>query len=80
LQAEERIRVVDGCVKQIDGQPPRSAREKMRQRLGRMTDEVAGAEPRHLTEVSATGVPCLVLWDTQEERRAVIKRADGHGA
>ncbi len=43
LQEEERIRVVDGHVELIDGQPPRRVQEKMRQRLGRLSDEASDA-------------------------------------
>ena len=43
LQEEERIRVVDGRVQLIDGQPPRRVQEKMRQRLGRLSDEAGDA-------------------------------------
>jgi len=43
LQEEERIRVADGRVELIDGQPPRRVQEKMRQRLGRLSDEASEA-------------------------------------
>jgi len=43
LQEEKRIRVVDGRAELIDGQPPRRLREKMRQRLGRLSDEASDA-------------------------------------
>jgi DNA-binding CsgD family transcriptional regulator len=43
LQEEERIRAVDGRVELIDGQPPRRVQEKMRQRLGRLSDEASDA-------------------------------------
>ena len=41
LQEEERVRVVDGRAELIDGQLPRRVHEKMRQRLGRLSDEAS---------------------------------------
>ena len=43
LQEEERIRVVDGRAELIDGQLPRRVHEKMRERLGRLSDEASDA-------------------------------------
>jgi len=43
LQEEERIRVVDGRAELIDGEPPRRVHEKMRQRLGRLSDQASDA-------------------------------------
>jgi DNA-binding CsgD family transcriptional regulator len=43
LQEEERIRIVDGRAELIDGRPPRRVQEKMRQRLGRLSDEAGDA-------------------------------------
>ena len=43
LQEEERIRVVDGRAALIDRQLPRRVHEKMRQRLGRLSDEASDA-------------------------------------
>src|SRR2546428_10392680 len=43
LQEEERVRVVDGRAELIDGQLPRRVQEKMRQRLGRLSDEASDA-------------------------------------
>jgi DNA-binding CsgD family transcriptional regulator len=43
LQEEERIRVVDGRAELIHGQLPRRVHEKMRQRLGRLSDEASDA-------------------------------------
>jgi DNA-binding CsgD family transcriptional regulator len=43
LQEEERIRIVDGRAELIDGRPPRRVQEKMRQRLGRLSDEASDA-------------------------------------
>jgi DNA-binding CsgD family transcriptional regulator len=43
LQEEERIRVIDGRAELIDGQLPRRVHEKMRQRLGRLSDEACEA-------------------------------------
>jgi DNA-binding CsgD family transcriptional regulator len=43
LQEEERIRVVDSRAELIDGRPPRRVQEKMRQRLGRLSDEASDA-------------------------------------
>src|SRR5947209_2376433 len=39
LQEEERIRVVDGRAELIDGRLPRRVHQKMRERLGRLSDE-----------------------------------------
>jgi DNA-binding CsgD family transcriptional regulator len=41
LQEEERIRVVNGRAELIDGQLPRRVHEKMRERLGRLSDEAS---------------------------------------
>jgi len=38
LREEERIRVVDGRVELTDDQPPQRVQERMRQRLGRLSD------------------------------------------
>jgi DNA-binding CsgD family transcriptional regulator/tetratricopeptide (TPR) repeat protein len=43
LQEEERIRLVDGRAELIDGRLPRRVHEKMRQRLGRLSDEASDA-------------------------------------
>jgi DNA-binding CsgD family transcriptional regulator len=43
LQEEERIRVIDGRTALIDGGPPRRVQEKMRQRLGRLSDDASDA-------------------------------------
>ena len=43
LQEEDRIRVVDGRAELIDGQLPRRVQEKMRERLGRLSDEASDA-------------------------------------
>ena len=43
MQDEDRIRVVDGRAELVDGPPPRRAQEKMRQRLGRLSDEASDA-------------------------------------
>jgi predicted ATPase len=43
LQEEERIRVIDGHAELIDGGPPRRVQEKMRQRLGRLSDDSSDA-------------------------------------
>jgi DNA-binding CsgD family transcriptional regulator len=43
LQEEERIRVVDGRADLIDGQLPRRVHQKMRERLGRLSDEASDA-------------------------------------
>ncbi|HEX6702467.1 MAG TPA: AAA family ATPase [Gaiellaceae bacterium] len=43
LQEEERIRVVEGRAELIDGQLPRRLHEKMRERLGRLSDEASDA-------------------------------------
>ena len=43
LQEEARIRVVDGRAELIDGQLPRRVHEKMRERLGRLSDEASDA-------------------------------------
>src|SRR5438876_8919728 len=43
LQEEERIRVVDGRAELIEGQLPRRVHEKMRERLGRLSDEASDA-------------------------------------
>jgi DNA-binding CsgD family transcriptional regulator len=43
LQEEERVRVVEGRAELIDGRLPRRVREKMRERLGRLSDEASEA-------------------------------------
>jgi DNA-binding CsgD family transcriptional regulator len=43
LQEEARIRVVDGRAELIDGQLPRRVHQKMRERLGRLSDEASEA-------------------------------------
>jgi DNA-binding CsgD family transcriptional regulator len=43
LREEERFRVVDGHAELIDGQLPRRVHEKMRERLGRLSDEASDA-------------------------------------
>src|SRR6266702_945931 len=43
LQEEERIRIVDGRAELIDGRLPRRVHEKMRERLGRLSDEASDA-------------------------------------
>ena len=43
LQEEERIRVVDGRAQLIDNRLPRRVHEKMRERLGRLSDEAGDA-------------------------------------
>jgi DNA-binding CsgD family transcriptional regulator len=43
LQDEERIRVVDGRAELIDGGLPRRVHQKMRERLGRLSDEASDA-------------------------------------
>src|SRR5882724_8982513 len=43
LQEEERIRVVDGRAELIDGGLPRRVHHKMRERLGRLSDEASDA-------------------------------------
>src|SRR5256885_9388942 len=43
LQEEERIRVVDGRAELIDGRLPHRVHEKMRERLGRLSDEASDA-------------------------------------
>src|SRR5713101_287975 len=43
LQEEERIRVVDGRADLIDGRLPRRVHVKMRERLGRLSDEASDA-------------------------------------
>jgi DNA-binding CsgD family transcriptional regulator/tetratricopeptide (TPR) repeat protein len=43
LQEEERIRVADGRAELIDGQLPRRLHQKMRERLGRLSDEASEA-------------------------------------
>jgi DNA-binding CsgD family transcriptional regulator len=43
LQEEERIRVVDGRAELIDGGLPRRVHHKMRERLGRLSDEAGDA-------------------------------------
>jgi DNA-binding CsgD family transcriptional regulator len=43
LQEEDRIRVVDGHAELIDGQLPRRVHVKMRERLGRLSDEASDA-------------------------------------
>jgi DNA-binding CsgD family transcriptional regulator len=43
LQEEERVRLVDGRAELIDGRFPRRVREKMRERLGRLSDDANDA-------------------------------------
>src|SRR6267154_1819273 len=43
LQEEERVRVVDGRAELIDGRLPRRVHEKMRERLGRLSDDASDA-------------------------------------
>src|SRR3989441_2790029 len=43
LQEEDRIRVVGGRAELIDGQLPRRVQDKMRERLGRLSDEASDA-------------------------------------
>jgi DNA-binding CsgD family transcriptional regulator len=43
MQEEGRIRVDDGRAELLDGRPPRRVQEKMRQRLGRLSDEASDA-------------------------------------
>src|SRR5258708_7303543 len=43
LQEEERVRVVDGRAELLDGALPRRVHEKMRERLGRLSDEASDA-------------------------------------
>jgi DNA-binding CsgD family transcriptional regulator len=43
LQEEDGIRVVDGLAELIDGQLPRRVQVKMRERLGRLSDEASDA-------------------------------------
>jgi DNA-binding CsgD family transcriptional regulator len=43
LQEEDRIRVVDGRAELIDGELPRRVHVKMRERLGRLSDEASDA-------------------------------------
>src|SRR5437667_1386952 len=43
LQEEERVRIVDGRAELIDGRLPRRVHEKMRERLGRLSDEASDA-------------------------------------
>src|SRR3989442_12918092 len=43
LQEEDRIRVVDGRAELIDGELPRRMHVKMRERLGRLSDEASDA-------------------------------------
>jgi len=43
LQEEKRVRVVDGYAGLIDGRLPRRVHEKMRERLGRLSDEASDA-------------------------------------
>ena len=43
LQEEDRIRVVDGRAELIDGQLPRRVHRKMRERLGRLSDDASEA-------------------------------------
>ncbi len=43
LQEEERIRVVDGRAELLDSRLPRRVQEKMRERLGRLSDEASDA-------------------------------------
>jgi DNA-binding CsgD family transcriptional regulator len=43
LREEERVRIVDGRAELIDGRLPRRVHEKMRERLGRLSDEASDA-------------------------------------
>jgi hypothetical protein len=43
LQEEGRVRVVDGRAELIDGRLPRRVHEKMRERLGRLSDDASDA-------------------------------------
>ena len=43
LQEEKRVRVVDGRAELVDGPLPRRVHEKMRERLGRLSDEASDA-------------------------------------
>jgi DNA-binding CsgD family transcriptional regulator len=43
LQEEDRVRVVDGCAELVDGGLPRRVLEKMRERLGRLSEEASDA-------------------------------------
>src|SRR3989475_1025905 len=43
LQEEERVRVVDGRAELLDGRLPRRVHEKLRGRLGRLSDEASDA-------------------------------------
>ena len=43
LQEEERIRLVDGHAELVDGQLPRRVHQKMRERLGRLSDDASDA-------------------------------------
>jgi predicted ATPase len=43
LQEEGRVRVVDGRAELIDGELPRRVHEKMRERLGRLSDDASDA-------------------------------------
>ncbi len=43
LQEEERIRIIDGRAELIDGLLPRRVHQKMRERLGRLSDEASEA-------------------------------------
>ena len=43
LKEEERIRVVDGRAELIDGELPRRVHQKMRERIGRLSDEASDA-------------------------------------
>ena len=43
LREEERIRIADGRAELVDGGLPRRVQEKMRQRLGRLSDEASDA-------------------------------------
>jgi DNA-binding CsgD family transcriptional regulator len=43
LQEEQRVRIVDGRAELIDGPLPRRVHEKMRERLGRLSDEASDA-------------------------------------
>src|SRR5256712_2939675 len=43
LQEEERVRIVDGRAELIDGRLPRRVQEKMRERIGRLSDEASDA-------------------------------------
>jgi DNA-binding CsgD family transcriptional regulator/tetratricopeptide (TPR) repeat protein len=43
LQEEERVRIVDGRAELVDGRLPHRVHEKMRERLGRLSDEASDA-------------------------------------